>query len=198
MLKLTAVLLFLIFAGLTITTRFAGRPRETDTQSGVAFEERNMDMEPKLVMRDETRLIGIQVRTTNQQETDPAKAKIGTLWGRFYQEQIADKIPNKKSGDVVLAAYTKYESDANGPYTLVVGREVNSLASVPNGMTGVAIPAGKYLAFSAHGPVPKTIIDTWTYIWKYFASAAKYQRAYTTDYEVHSSPDQTDIYIAVK
>lgn len=157
-----------------------------------------MDKEPKLVMRGETKLIGIEVRTSNQDETDPAKAKIGTLWGRFYQEQIANKIPNKKPGDAVLAAYTNYEKDANGPYTLIVGREVNTLDSVPSGMTGVAIPSGRYLAFTAHGPMPRTLIDTWTYVWKYFGSEAKYQRAYKVDYEVHSSPDQADIFIAVK
>src|SRR6266404_5110329 len=155
-------------------------------------------MEPELTNRAEIKLIGIAVRTTNQQEKSSATAKIPGLWARFFQEQIADKIPNKTKLGATLAAYTKYESDHTGAYDLIIGREVKSLSSIPDGMTGVIIPAGKYLLFTARGSMPQTLIDTWGYIWKYFSKGAKYQRAYTTDYEVHQSNDKVDIYIAIK
>lgn len=156
------------------------------------------DTEPKLTSREAIKLIGIEVRTTNRQETDPLTAEIPGLWGRFYQEQIADKIPNRKTEGPTIAAYSKYESDVNGAYSLIVGCEVTSLSAVPNGMTGVTIPAGKYLLFTASGPMPKTLIDTWGHIWNYFAQTSPYKRAYTVDYEVHSANDRADIYIAVK
>ena len=155
-------------------------------------------MEPTLATREEIKLVGIAVRTTNQQEMNPATAKIGGLWERYFQELIANKISNNTSFESTLAAYTKYESDYNGAYDLIVGREVNSLSSIPAGMTGVTIPAGRYLRFTATGSMPKALIDTWTYIWKYFSKSSQYQRAYTTDYEVHESNNKVDIYIAIK
>ena len=155
-------------------------------------------MEPQLTTRTELKLIGIALRTINQQEMNPTTARIPGLWGRFFQEQIADKIPNKTSLDSTIAVYTKYESDHTGPYDLIVGREVNSLSSIPEGMTGVTILAGKYLRFTANGPMPKTLIDSWIYIWNYFSKTSNHQRSYTTDYEVHEANDRVDIYIAIK
>ena len=158
----------------------------------------NSQMEPKLTTRKENKLIGIAVRTTNQQEMTGATAKIPGLWGRFFQEQVADKIANKTALGSMLAAYTRYESDYSGAYDLVVGREVNSLDSIPERMTGLTIPAGKYLLFTARGPMPKALIDTWGLIWNYFSKSSEYRRSYTTDYEVHHADDKVDIYIAVK
>lgn len=48
----------------------------------------------------------------------PSTAKIPGLWGRFFQERIADKIPNKKPAGHLIGAYTKYESDHTGPFHL--------------------------------------------------------------------------------
>ena len=155
-------------------------------------------MEPRLTTTKEIKLIGVEVRTTNKQEMDPATGKIPGLWGRFFQEQIAEKIPNKKPGGVLLGVYTKYESDYTSPYSLIVGAEVNSLDAVPEGLTGLTIPAGKYLVFVAEGPMPRALIETWTHIWSYFSDTSSYQRAYTTDYEVHQSNDKADICIAIK
>ena len=169
-------------------------------QKGVKNIEKNPNsqMEPKLTTRKEIKLIGIAVRTTNQQEMIAATAKIPGLWGRFFQEQVADKIADKTALDSTLAAYTNYESDHTGAYDLIVGREVNSLGSIPDGMTGVTIPAGKYLLFTAKGPMPRALIDTWAYIWNYFSKNSGYRRSYTTDYEVHQADDKVDIYIAIK
>jgi predicted transcriptional regulator YdeE len=155
-------------------------------------------MEPELTTREEVMLIGIEVRTTNQHEMSPATAKIPGLWGHFHEDQVAKKIPNRKPGGAQLGVYTKYETDHTGPYTLIVGMEVAGLSSIPAGMTGLAIPAGQYQAFTARGPMPQALIDTWIYIWNYFSGNTSYQRAYTTDYEVHLGSDGADIYIAVK
>jgi predicted transcriptional regulator YdeE len=155
-------------------------------------------MEPQLTTTKEIKLIGTEVRTTNKEEMDPTSAKIPGLWGRFFQEQVAEKIPNKKAGGVLLGVYTKYESDYTGPYSLIVGTEVNSLDAIPEGMTALTIPAGKYLVFAVEGPMPKALVDTWIQIWSYFSDTSHNQRAYSTDYEVHHGNDNADIYIAVK
>jgi predicted transcriptional regulator YdeE len=155
-------------------------------------------MEPELTTREEVMLIGIEVRTANQEEMPAATAKIAALWKRFYQDQIAEKIPNRKPGGALLGVYTRYESDHTRPYTLVIGMQVTGLDSIPKSMTGLSIPGGEYLAFPARGPMPQALIDTWIYIWNYFSGNTSYQRAYTTDYEVHLGSDGADIYIAVK
>jgi predicted transcriptional regulator YdeE len=154
-------------------------------------------MEPQLITAAELKVIGIQIRTTNGAEASPATAKIPGLWGRFFQERIADKIPNRKTPGVIIATYSDYETDFTGPYSLTVGAEVTDVGNVPEGMKAIRSPAGKYMVFSAQGPMPQTLIDTWKHIWQYFPNQS-YKRAYTTDYEIHSAPDRADIYIAVK
>jgi hypothetical protein len=47
-------------------------------------------------------MIGISTETTNESMID-----IETLWGKFWGENSADKIPNKAS-DKIYAVYTDY------------------------------------------------------------------------------------------
>jgi predicted transcriptional regulator YdeE len=155
-------------------------------------------MKPELLAKPELLVIGIETRTTNRDEMAPATAKIPALWGRFFQAGIRERIPNRKPEGFTIGAYTKYEGDHTGPYTLLVGPEVTSIESIPSGMTSLIIPAGEFLVFSAHGPMPKALIDTWTSIWNYFLDGAKHKRLYTTDYEVHRSADRVDVHVAVR
>lgn len=156
-------------------------------------------METRLEERAEMQAIGIEVRTTNREEMDPSTARIGRLWERFLREDFAAAIPDRTPGGALLGIYTRYETDHNGPYTLIVGAEVNGLGATPSGMTGVTVPAGRYRVFAARGPMPKALIDAWGAIWGYFPTAAGEERAFTTDYEVHrEGGDGADICIAVR
>lgn len=189
--KPTMLFIFISLAALVYPQLKSAKPASIETKQ-------NRAMEPKISTSDAIKLIGIEVRTTNQQEMDPATAKIPGLYGRYYGDHIADKIPNQKKGGAMLGMYTKYESDHTGAYTLVIGMEVTSLDSIPSGMTGMTIPPAQYLVFPARGPMPKALIETWTNIWNYFPGHPSHQRAYTTDYEVHRGDDSADIYIAIK
>lgn len=154
-------------------------------------------MKPQLLATPEILLIGIETRTSNRDEMTPATAKIPALWGRFFQEGMAERIPTRKPDGFTIGAYTKYESDHTGPYSLLIGPEVTSIESIPRGMASLMIPAGEFLVFNAQGPMPKALIDTWMAIWNYFHDGAKHRRLYTTDYEVHRSADRVDVHIAV-
>ena len=57
---------------------------------------------------DNFKIIGISTVTTNESMVD-----IENLWGKFWGENTADKIPNKV-GDEFYAVYTDYESDYTG------------------------------------------------------------------------------------
>jgi predicted transcriptional regulator YdeE len=157
-------------------------------------------MHPKVVTKDGIKLIGLETRTINRQEMDPAKAKIPNLWERFFAEEMAAKIPNQVSPGQLLGTYTHYESDHTGEYSLVVAAEVGNLDIVPEGMTGLTIPPTKYLVFPVGGEMPTALAEAWGYIWNYFGNGAAYKRAYTVDFELYdaNSPTKVDIYIAIE
>lgn len=154
-------------------------------------------MNPQLLARPQLTIIGIETRTINSDEMAPSTAKIPALWARFVHERIAENIPNKIPEGPVIAVYAKYESDHTGPYSLVVGLEVSSLKSIPSGMTGLTIPAGPFLVFTAQGPMPNTLIETWTAVWNHFREETKHRRLYTADYEIHRGDERVDVYVAV-
>ena len=142
-------------------------------------------------------IIGIAIRTTNQ---DGQGAKdIPMLWEKFIAENITAQIPGKLCNDI-YCVYTEYEGDYTQPYTTVIGYRVESLESVPGGLTGVTIPGGSYRIFTAEGKLSDGIvINAWNTIWN-----TPVNRSYTADFEVYSSdnrnPDNTEvnIYIGVK
>ena len=141
-----------------------------------------LNMNPNPVTVNEKKIIGIETRTTNRAEANSQSGKIGPLWQKFFQ--VEGGIPNKKNANLILGTYTKYESDFNGEYTLIVSSEVTTLDNVPDGMVGTTIPAGRYLVFTAKGEIPQALIETWMSILDYFSRESKYQRAYTTDFEI--------------
>lgn len=157
-------------------------------------------MQPKVVTKDEIKLIGLETRTTNQQEADPTVAKIPGLWQRFFGEGMAEKIPNQVSPGGLFGTYTNYESDHTGEYSLVVAAEVGNLDTVPEGMTGLTIPSTKYLVFPVKGEMPMALVQAWGNIWNYFGNGTAYERTYTADFELYDANDPTkvDIYIAIK
>ena len=155
-------------------------------------------MDPKWTNVTERKVAGIEIRTTNQAEMSPSTAKIPSLWGRFYQEKIQELMPAKKMDARTMGVYSKYASDHTAPYSLLAGVEVSTLDPLPEGMTGITIPAGNYLIFTAHGSMPQALIQTWGTIWEYFSGDPRYQRAYTFDFELYQAPDRVDVNIAVK
>jgi predicted transcriptional regulator YdeE len=146
-------------------------------------------------------IIGIETRTTNAEEMS-GNGRIAQLWGRFFQEGIREKIPNKKN-EAFFALYTDYESDRNGAYTVVLGMPVTSSENVPEGLSLKTIPAASYHTYTSEvGPLANVAFSTWQRVWE-DETAGTLHRAYTTDYEVYdhraSDPQKTqmDVCIAV-
>jgi predicted transcriptional regulator YdeE len=142
-------------------------------------------------------VVGVAAMTTNRDEADPRTARISGLWGQFFQ--VEGGIHNRTDPDVTLGAYTRYESDHTGAYTLIVGVEVSAGGDVPAGMVALTIPPADYLMFVAEGEMPGALIQTWMAIWKYFADAIEHRRAYTIDFERHDkhARGKVEIYIAI-
>ncbi len=150
-------------------------------------------MEYKTIRLGDIKVIGIETRTSNSN----AQIDIPEIWGRFYSENIKEKIPNKISDDV-LSLYTEYESDHTGPYTLVLCCKVKDFSEIPEGMVSKTIPASDYAVFNAKGKIPEKLIETWQYIW-----SSDIPRTYTGDFDLHpavdsSSEPETEVYVAIK
>lgn len=123
-------------------------------------------------------LVGITVRTTNQNEK--AMKDIPQLWKRFMEENIGGKIPNKVD-DTMYALYTDYEGDHMQPYTMLLGYQVKNLDQIDESLTVKMVPAAKYTKFTAKGDLTKeAVYDAWINIWN-----TNLNRAYTNDLEVY-------------
>ena len=153
-------------------------------------------MNQKIVNKETFKIIGIEIRTSNEK----IMIDLPKLWGKFFAENIKDRIPNKVNSDV-LAVYTSYEGNHTKPYTYILCYEVTSLDVIPEGMVGKTILAMQYEIFTAKGKMPDKIVEMWQHIWN---PDIEKRRAYVADFEVYGAkygnPDnsEVEIYVGVK
>ncbi|MBI3006646.1 MAG: effector binding domain-containing protein [Ignavibacteriales bacterium] len=154
-------------------------------------------MVPRITHRNESKIIGVEVRTSNEFEKQESSARIPLAWKRFHEKK--NRIPGRKSEKSYFGVYTSYQTDHNGEYSLLAAAEVNALDSVPDGMAAKIVPAGKYLVFAAKGPMPQAVVTAWAQIWKYFSNGSQFKRAYTVDLEVYdeSKDNEAEIHVAI-
>jgi predicted transcriptional regulator YdeE len=164
-----------------------------------------MDMKKELANKSEIKLVGLSVRTNNKSEMNPQTSKIGELAGRYWGQNLATQIPNRKNPGVTLSVYTEYESDEHGDYTYFVGEEVSSFENIPDNFKQLIMPASKYQKFTTPlGKMPEVVISAWQQIWKMTPEDFGGKRAYQADFEVYdqraSDPANTslDIYIGIE
>jgi predicted transcriptional regulator YdeE len=155
-------------------------------------------MTPTHVTHEGMTVVGIDATTLNSDEADSARARIPTLWGRFYAEGVLSKVPRKRPPLLPVGVYTDYESDHNGRYRILAGAAVEEGAPLPEGLARAVVPAGTYLMFRGEGPMPGVVLQTWMSVWRHFTEPGGHARAYTTDFELYRGPELVDIHIAVK
>ncbi|MBA2653939.1 MAG: AraC family transcriptional regulator [Gammaproteobacteria bacterium] len=162
-------------------------------------------METESVNKSEIKLIGLTVRTNNQNEMNPQSSKIGELAGRFWSQNLASKIVNRKNPGVTLSVYTEYDSDEHGEYTYFIGEEVNAFENIPEGLQQLIIPAAKYQKFTtSSGKMPDIVSNAWQKIWKMTSDDFGGKRAYIADFEVYDqraidpNNNSVDIYMGIE
>ena len=128
---------------------------------------------------------------------------ISQLWARLASEQFLSEVQHRVDSRVV-AVYSDYESDKDGPYTYLLGAKVSSSKDIPAGMVSVNIAPGTYAMFTGEGGAPaELVVSVWRRIWA-LEKPDQLHRAYKTDYEVHyPQPDapanaHVDVYIGVR
>ena len=160
--------------------------------------------ESKLVEIDEFSVMGIEVSTSPAREADRRTARLPQLWGVFFSQDIAGKIPHAKDRNEHLGLYSDYDQDPKSPnfgsYAAIAGCEVTEVEEVPEGMVAMTVPAGHYLLFEAKGPMPETLIQTWEEITRFFEATSQYVRAYTVDFDLYrkDEPETVEIFVSVK
>jgi predicted transcriptional regulator YdeE len=169
----------------------------------VGFALAEVTVNPRIVQLDAFEVMGIAVRTNNAKEAS-ADGGIPKLWRRVMQEHALNTVPDPVDQNI-YAVYTDYASDANGDYTLLLGKKVRPGAKSPDGFVSKTVPAGRYAVFvSDRGAVAKVVVETWKQIWSYYQSPANGERAYRADFELYDQravdPNnaQVDIYIGLK
>jgi len=147
----------------------------------------------KVVKVEEKKIQGISVRTTNLEEDSPDTAKIGALFARFDKNVSV----NYKAGCRVHGVYHDYDSDENSGFEVLVGSD--QAFSATEKLETVTIEAGNYLLFEGKGEMPQAVVDVWLKVWKYFGGKnVKYQRVFTTDFEIYKNPNEVDVYISIR
>jgi len=130
------------------------------------------------------KIIGIAIETTNK--NGQSAQDMGIIWGRFFSEEIAKKIPTKINDDI-YAIYTNFETDYTGKHTAIIGYKVSDLANIPEGLTSITIPEGTYQKFIAKGMMPDAVIAMWKEIWE---KDEDLNRSYQADFEIHGAKSQ--------
>ena len=144
---------------------------------------------------------GISVRTRNSEEMNPAVARLGGLWNRFFSQSWERKLPSRGDDGRIFGVYSGYESDEHGAFDVTAGVAVPAAAGAPEAPGGdvqaVDIVPGPYLVFTGQGSMPRMVIDTWGAVWRYFADHPEVQRRFDTDFEAYEGPERVAIHIGV-
>ncbi len=143
-------------------------------------------------------VVGLAVRTTNAAESAPSGGQIAPLWDRFMAEGWGSRLEKLGAFGPAIAVYSAYESDANGSYQLLVGRQVRKPRPVAGPLVIVTVPQASYLVFNVPGPLPQAVMDGWREVWAYFARPHAPPRAYTFDVEMYPEGEPVEIWVAVR
>src|SRR5579875_3359245 len=152
---------------------------------------------------DSFSVIGFETRTSNARESS-GDGPLAKLWVRFRDENYLVQIPNRVD-DRVVAVYSDYESDKDGPYSYLLGAKVSSTKDIPPGMTSRTVVSGPYAMFTVQGgPPAQILLGLWKHIWS-LEKADQLHRAYKTDYEVYydgilTNPNnaRVDVYVGLR
>jgi len=158
----------------------------------------------RIVHQDEFSVVGIEARTTGENEIS-GEGVIGDLWQKFYQDHVAEKVPNRADRSV-YAMYTSYSRDRMGAYTVVIGVKVTDKSPPPPGFVLKTIPAGRYAVLTSEkGPGASVIPTAWEKLWALEdKDELGGKRAYKTDFEVYDEHNtnpanqQADLYVGLK
>lgn len=150
------------------------------------------------------KLVGIKARTSNKAEFNPETSKIASCFQKFFQQKLANNIPNRVNPGVTFSVFTEYENDYTGEYTCFLGEESGNIENISDSLDSLIIPEQKYIKFTTEaGSMPDIVINSWQKIWQMSPESLGGTRSYRADFEIYDerSLDHkntiVDIYIGI-
>ncbi len=151
-------------------------------------------MDYETVELQEKLVAALCARTSNA--SSEMSSVIGGLWQKFYSPHIYLKIPNK-ANPKALGIYTDYADEEKGEYTAAVGCEITEKAQMPEEMSLITIPKGKYAKFVVKGNMITAVQEFWQKLW-----GMDLNRSFICDFEEYQNADpenaEIHIYIGLK
>ncbi|WP_145153255.1 zinc ribbon domain-containing protein [Paenibacillus xylanexedens] len=142
------------------------------------------------------RLAGVSARTTNAIEISGTGCIQG-LWNNYL---ASEHLPAPEA--TRYGCYADYTDGINGEYTILVGHEVSSDETLPEGLHDILLPPATYAVFTSRkGPMAEVVGEAWGAVWAWDKQS---DRTFTGDFELYDerslNPEsvQVDIYIAVR
>lgn len=89
---------------------------------------------------------------------------IGKLWDLFLKSQTKEQLKSVLLSDNIYAVYSHYEDGYKGKYRTTIGFSVDKNKNIPDDLTTVMLPVGKYKIYQTKNQ-PQDIIATWQNIW---------------------------------
>jgi predicted transcriptional regulator YdeE len=140
----------------------------------------------KQVVKQPFYVAGFQARTKNADEAS-GNGKIGPLWQRIFQDNLASRIPNRADAALTVV-YSGYASDEKGDYDYLLGARVTSVDHLPEGMSWKKVEPGNYaVILTDTGEMPGVLQAAWQKIWRMPATEMGGKRAFVTDYEIYDA-----------
>jgi AraC family transcriptional regulator len=130
-------------------------------------------MEPKIESRPAFRVVGIKIRTKNEQDEIPQ------MWGQFAA-RVAE-VQNRVDAHATYGVVGNHD-EASGEYDYMAGLNVTPSAGVPEGMTSWDVPAQTYAVFTCTLP---TIGATIEHIHGTWFPASGYHHAGGPEFELY-------------
>jgi predicted transcriptional regulator YdeE len=131
-------------------------------------------------------VVGISTITSN----DIAHHELSKLWEKFFNTPIKEQLDNIIDPGI-FEVFSDYENGFKGKYRATIGYAVSYPCLIPEGLSLVSIPVGKYKAFKAQSSAPQDIVATWQSIW---AADASLNRNFVADFELYYD-NEASIYI---
>jgi predicted transcriptional regulator YdeE len=131
-------------------------------------------------------VVGIFTRASNA-----TPHLIGDLWRSFHAQGDLKTISETKD-QAAYCVYCEYEGDALQPFTVVIGRSVDSAATVAEGMKKVNLTEGSYAVYRAEGELPQGVFSAWAEIWQ-----TPLERRYQADYDRYDA-DGATVHVGVR
>ncbi|MCT1902313.1 GyrI-like domain-containing protein [Oceanobacillus sojae] len=149
-------------------------------------------------------LAGISAITNNEAEQSE-NGKIGSLFERFFTDNIGAKLGVNIREDGYYGCYFHYQQEEKGAYEIMLSVQVANDAVVQNleGIQTFTVPEAKYAVFvTEKGPIVEKIPQAWAAIWEW-QQLPENRRTFTGDFEYYAGnidPEngQAEIYIAME